>query len=153
MANVEAPEKPTYSEEDLDKLVNFVKRITTLSHMSQDDWNEECTNVIREFITDPKFLVLFVFYHENTLKATLNVPDVATYDVTYFLRDKDFIFTVENFHDEIIFGTFVDSLEGSLFYFLEYVNTPAFLTSFLWPEGILLITIKQIYKINAIQSY
>lgn len=46
-------------------------------------------------------------------------------------------FTVQNFHDEIIFGTINFSMDGSLLHVIENVYAPALLSAQNWPDSIL----------------
>lgn len=65
------------------------------------------------------------------------------------LTDVTFVgvaFTVQNFHDEIIFGTINGSIEGSLLHVIENVYAPALLYAQNWPDSTLKATwIKTIF--------
>lgn len=72
--------------------------------------------------------------------ASLNVPDVDFYDMTYFLRQQpDMIYSIDNFYDEIMFGTIIGSIEGSLLKTLEIVYAPILQSTNLLPNSILLL--------------
>jgi len=49
-------------------------------------------------------------------------------------------FTVQHFHDEIIFGTINGSIEGSLLHVIENVYAPALLYAQNWPDSMLKAT-------------
>lgn len=132
-----SPTKPSYLEDDLNKLVGFIKKMTTLYGLWEDDWNEECFTVIREFMMEPMHPIITIFFEDDKLTALLGIPTITVYDLTYFLREPDMIFTVDGFHDEVTFGTFVESVEGSLLKMLELVYAPVFFSVTNWPESIL----------------
>lgn len=140
LAEIEAPEKPSYTNEELDKFVSFIQRITTLSNLQKSDWNDDCFEIIKEYLMEPKNIILCIYFHENILMASLNVPDVDFYDMTYFLRQQpDMIYSIDNFYDEIMFGTIIGSIEGSLLKTLEIVYAPILQSTNLLPNSILLL--------------
>lgn len=130
--------KAYYSDEDLNKLVNFIKNMTTLYDVREEDWREENFDVIREFLLNPKHPLLIVFFDGDVLCCVLDIPETAFVDLTYFLRETpDYIFEVETFHDNITFGTIHEDIEGSLLRIMLYVYAPYFLQIESWPDSIL----------------
>lgn len=127
-----------YSEEDLNKLVQFIKNITTLYDLHEEDWKEENYEVIREFLLNPKHPLLIIFFDGDELLCMLDVPEISFTDMTYFLRESpDYIFEVETFHDNITFGTIHEDIEGSLLKVIQHVYAPYFLQVKSWPDSIL----------------
>lgn len=130
--------KATYSEEDLNTLVGFVKNITTLYDLREEDWSEANYEVIREFFLSPKYPLLIIFFDGDVLCCHLDIPEIAFVDMTYFLRETpDYIFEVETFHDNITFGTLQEDIEGSLLKTMIHVYSPFFMQIEAWPDSIL----------------
>lgn len=133
--------RPIYTDEELQKLINFIKRMTTLYDLQESDWNDLNYIVIRNFILEPTELVLTVYFNDDTLECLLDFPDVVFTDLTYFIRDPHEIFKVETFHDKITFGTVNSRVEGSILHLLEFVFTPFFTRNNKWPDSILYSTV------------
>lgn len=131
--------KPEYSDEDLEKLVGFIKSMTTLYDLREDDWTESIYEMIRQFILDPKEPLLTIYFDGDELCCLLDIPEETVVDLTYFLRENDDIFEVETFHDNIMFGTIHEDVEGSLLKIMENVYAPYFLDIETWPDSILSI--------------
>lgn len=100
--------------------------MTILFDLRDEDWNDENLDVIRKWLMHVKELMLTIFYDGNKLTAHFSFPFVPIYDVTYFMREPNHIFTVDGFHDEIMFGTLHEDVEGSLLRVLETVYAPMF---------------------------
>ncbi|KAG7305948.1 hypothetical protein JYU34_008511 [Plutella xylostella] len=132
----ETPLKPTYSEQQLAALVTYVMKMTTLYDLRDQDWNPDVTEVIENWLMDPKKLILTVCFKADKLSAQCDFPLIPVHDLTYFLRQPDFIFTVENFHEEVVFGTFVDSVEMNMISMLEIVYAPYFFAVTSWPDSV-----------------
>lgn len=130
-------EVPEINEEDLDKLVGYVKKITTLYELKPTSWNEDCEEVIKEFFLDPTQPALSVYFDNNLLKCHLGFPSCIIRDLTYFIRKPFEIFYPETFHDNIMFGTVDDNIEGSLLKVIENVYAPIFFNITTLPESIL----------------
>lgn len=117
-----------------------MQRITTLCYLQESDWNVDCLEVIKEYLMEPKNIILCIYFNENILMASLSVPDIDFYDMTYFLRQQsDMIYSVDNFYDEIMFGTIIESVEGSLLKTLEVVYAPILQSTNSLPNSILLL--------------
>lgn len=150
LAEIETPEKPSYTDNELDQLVSYTKRMTTLYCLQDVDWNDTCLEMIRQYFMEPKNIILCIYYDDDTLVASLGIPRVPFYDMTYFLRQPDMIFSVDNFYDEMIFGTIVESIEGSLLKILEIVYAPVLQSMNTWPNSILLDCIVHGHLFNCI---
>lgn len=117
---------PEYTEEDLNKLVNAVQHMTMLYAIDQNDWNSTCTDVIRQWLLNVNELMLSIFYDDDILTASLGIPTNPVYDITYFLRLPNHIFTVDEFHDYVTFGTIHEDIDGTLLAILEKMYSPIF---------------------------
>lgn len=134
---VDESDKPKieYTEEELNTLVKFIKNMTTLYDLREDDWSEKNAQVIREFFLTPEAPILTIFFDEESLTCTLGIPEVPVVDLTYFLREPMQIFDVKTFHDKINFGTMDDNIEGSILNIIENLYAPVFFKSDHWPES------------------
>lgn len=115
--------------------------------MRPEDWNTQTQARIEEWLLDPKALVLTIYFRGDHLKADMAFPLVPVFDLTYFLRPPDFVFTVDNFHDEVTFGTFVDSVEENVMNMLELVYAPYFFAVNAWPDSKYLPTYIFIFEV------
>lgn len=55
-----------------------------------------------------------IYFDDDVLTATIGFPTCPVYDLTYFLREPNMIFTVQDFHDDVTFGTINTNVDGSL---------------------------------------
>lgn len=131
----ETPVKPIYEPEELEKLVGFIMKMTTLYDLRPEDWTENTKMSIEEWVLDPKSLVLCVYFRGDKLTAGHEIPLSPVYDLTFFLRPPDYVFKVESFYDEIVFGTFRDSIESNVIQVMEYVYAPYFFAVNAWPDS------------------
>lgn len=127
--------KPVYEPDELQKLITYIMKMTTLYDLRDEDWNDEAKKGIEEWLTEPKALILCVYFKADKLKASSDVPMSPVYDLTYFLRQPDYVFKAETFHDDIVFGTFVDSVEANLIQILELMYAPYFFAITTWPDS------------------
>lgn len=128
---------PDYTDVELDQLVSFVKRMTTLYDLRPTDWNEQTDDAIRTYFLEPSNQVLCVYFGGNTLVAVNGFPNEVYEDLTYFIRDNHKeIFRVDNFHDNITFGTINGTVEGTLLELLENVYAPIFFNAKSWPDSV-----------------
>ncbi|OWR49571.1 putative 1-beta dynein [Danaus plexippus plexippus] len=132
----EQPVKPVYEPDELQKLITYIMKMTTLYDLRDEDWNDEAKKGIEEWLTEPKALILCVYFKADKLKASSDVPMSPVYDLTYFLRQPDYVFKAETFHDDIVFGTFVDSVEANLIQILELMYAPYFFAITTWPDSV-----------------
>ncbi|GAB0089100.1 Dynein heavy chain [Sergentomyia squamirostris] len=143
---------PQYSEEELDKLVEFVQNMTTLFDLHESDWTEDCVEIIRKWFIDVKDLVLLIYYDGNALSASLGFPAVPALDFMYFLRLPGQIFTVDGFHDDVQFGTMHD-IDGTMLTLLEIVFAPIFFNYGPWSESVKSATLESIHSFLASVSH
>lgn len=129
------PVKPEYEDEELEKLVSFIMKMTTLYDLRDEDWTEEATKGIEDWLMEPRALILCIYFRGDKLKAASDIPMHPVYDLTYFVRPPDYIFRADTFHEEIVFGTFVDSIESNMIQMLELVYAPYFFAVNAWPDS------------------
>ncbi|XP_044753245.1 dynein axonemal heavy chain 2 [Coccinella septempunctata] len=126
-----------YEPADLEKLVEFVKDFTTLYDLRPEDWTFEHDNVISEFFINGNEPLMMIYFIQNELRVTLGVPEAPFMDATYFYRSEpNQIFTVDNFHDTINFGTMDNNIEGCLLAVMQNVYAPVFFSSTHWPDSV-----------------
>ncbi|ETN58448.1 hypothetical protein AND_009954 [Anopheles darlingi] len=134
---VEEVDKPAYSEEDLETLVGFIRGMIILFDYEDEDFNDEVAETIKLWLTDANNPLLFIFYDGNRLSASLAFPLCPINDLMYFMREQDQLFNVlEQFHDDILFGTLHGDIEGSLLVLLEQVYGPMILSNVDWSESV-----------------
>ena len=124
-----------YDAVELEKLVSYVMKMTTLYDLRDEDWNDQAKRGIEEWITEPRALILCVYFKGDRLNASSDIPLTPVYDISYFLRQPDFVFKSETFHDDVVFGTFVDSVESNMIHVLELMYAPYFFAITTWPES------------------
>ncbi|KOB76208.1 putative 1-beta dynein, partial [Operophtera brumata] len=132
----ETPIKPIYEPDELVTLVGYIMRITTLYDLRDEDWTDEAKQGIVDWICEPKDLILCIFFKGEKLKAISDIPLAPVFDLTYFSRAPDFVFKADTFHDDIVFGTFVDSVESNMIQMLEFVYAPYFFAINTWPDSV-----------------
>lgn len=117
-------------------------KMTILYDLRDQDWTDEVKLGIEEWILEPRDLLLTIAFKGEKLKAVPDFPTWPVYDLTYFLRRPDHVFKVDTFHDEIMFGTFVDSVESNMLQVLEHVYAPYFFAINTWPDSEYLLSIR-----------
>jgi len=127
---------PEYTEEELNKLIKYVQKMVVLFALKESDFNENVISVIKRWLMEVNELVLTVFFDGNILSACLAFPLAPVYDITYFLRSPNHIFTVLGFHDEVIFGSMHEDVDGTLLCILESVYAPIFFNFTEWTENV-----------------
>ncbi|XP_057654894.1 dynein axonemal heavy chain 2 isoform X2 [Diorhabda carinulata] len=126
-----------YSDEDLDALVGFIKNMTTLYNLHEEDWTEQNSIVIKKWFRDVTLPLLCVYYKNDQLICSHTLPDGPfAVDMMYFLREASQEFQVNTFHDNIIFGTVGDNIEGSLLELIRDIYFPMLLSTEKWPDSV-----------------
>lgn len=128
---------PELSDEDLMKLIGYVKKMTTLYDLCDSDWNAYCDEQIRDFFMDITQPVLSIYFENEILKCNLGFPNDRVNDLMYFIRKPFEIFSPDNFHDNIHFGNVDDNIEGSLLKIVENIYAPIFFNITSLSESIL----------------
>lgn len=110
-------------------------KMTILYDLRPEDWTESTKKVIGEWFLEPKSMVLCIYFKGDKLRAGHGIPETPVYDLTFFLRPTDFVFKAETFHDDVVFGTFRDSIESNVLQIMEYVYAPYFFAVTAWPDS------------------
>ena len=123
-----APQIPLvqFTKDELDTLVKAIKKMTTLFALNNNDWTDAATAIITSWLENVNNLMLTIFYDGDELTACLAFPLAPVYDLTYFVRDVNQTFTVDNFHDTVNFGTIHEDIDGSLLRILTTLYAPMF---------------------------
>ncbi|KAL0267127.1 UNVERIFIED_CONTAM: hypothetical protein PYX00_009482 [Menopon gallinae] len=122
--------------DELAQLVMKVKKFTTLFDMRDSDWKPEVEKTIRDFFMDPEIKMLVIYYDELKLCAAFEFPEVPVYDIMYFAKQSDKEINASNFHNEIMFGNFNNSVEGSILNILGNIYAPIFFNITSWPDSV-----------------
>lgn len=127
--------KPEYSNDDLDKLLDFLKRMVRLTGLKERDWNDKCIEVIKTWFLDSNHVMLTVYFAPNQrLSASLSYPTEPIFELTYFLREPNHVFSLDNFHDDVTFGQITDDIDGTLLILMEKLYAPMFFHKTDWSE-------------------
>ncbi|XP_018363273.1 PREDICTED: dynein-1-beta heavy chain, flagellar inner arm I1 complex-like [Trachymyrmex cornetzi] len=128
------PIKPVFDEQDLDKLVQYVKDFTILPYIKDSDWKEDCYTIIREYFEYPAYTLLCIYFQVDTLKAQLTILDDNQSDFIYFLRIPWHVFTVDNFHATVVFGSINRNAMMCVLKVMENMYVSVARNSSEWPE-------------------
>ncbi|XP_050561707.1 dynein axonemal heavy chain 2 [Spodoptera frugiperda] len=129
-------QKPIYDPEELEKLVDYVVRMTTIYDLRPEDWTPDTRQHIEDWFLEPKSLILCIYFKGECLRASHDIPLTPVYDLTYFIRPPDYVFKADTFHDDIVFGTFRDSIESNVINMMEHVYAPYFFAITAWPDSV-----------------
>ncbi|CAG9819075.1 unnamed protein product [Phaedon cochleariae] len=139
----ETPEQITevqvveYTDEELDTFLSYIKDMTTLYNLKTDDWTEQGETMIRQWFMDPALPILCIYYDCDELVCDIDVPSTPIQvDLMYFLREPNIEFEVGKFHDQIIFGTIDDNIEGSILQIIRDIYAPLLLSLENWPDSV-----------------
>lgn len=76
---------------------------------------------------------------EGVLKGQLSVPEESHSGFVYFLRTPWHVFTVENFHATVVFGSINRDTMMCVLKAMENIYVPVALNTGEWPESILFL--------------
>lgn len=128
----------TYTQEELETLISFVKEMTILRDLLPRDWRPVNDAAIVQWLENRSLPLLTIYFDpDGDLQCETDVPHGPITDFTYFLRELNHRFDVDNFHDTIIFGTLDSNYEGSMLDIIRDIYGPILLTSNNWPDSIL----------------
>lgn len=114
----------------------FLKKIVYLDNLQETDWNDECDKVIRTWFLETSHLMLTIYFTPSKqLKVNLNFPNETVFDLTYFLREPNHIFSLDDFHDRVTFGRIDSDVDGALLLLMEKIYAPILLHKSDWPES------------------
>lgn len=119
----------------METLVSYVKNITILYDLQPSDWNLECEKTIKEWFIDITKPLLTIYFKDNDLVANCDVPDHPIVDLTYFIRQPNQIYTVENFYDTIHVGTVDNDILNTIINVLHNIYGPIYFTNPKWPDS------------------
>lgn len=129
--------QPEYSRADLDKLLLFIQQIVTCHDLYDDEIDESFGEKATQWLMDVMTTTLFVYFEQGALKASATCPSTVVSSLTYFVREEPgHIFTVENFHEEIFFGTISENVEETLLALLSTMYAPLILKDARWDENV-----------------
>lgn len=122
-----------YTTDEITSIVEYVKQMTVLYMLDENDWTSECMVTIRTWLTSANTnLLLTIYYESSVLTAALEIPSSPVYDFVYFLREPNHKFSLDSFHDEVLFGRVHEDVEGTLLTLLEKLHAPILLNSSEW---------------------
>ncbi|KAL0112939.1 hypothetical protein PUN28_012292 [Cardiocondyla obscurior] len=127
------PVKPIFKEHDLNKLVQYVKDLTIFPSIKDEDW-KNCCAMVYEYFENPAFTLLCIYFQADTLKAQLSIPDNDQVDFVYFLRTPWHVFTVDNFHTTVAFGSINSNAMMCVLRVMENMYTTVARENGEWPE-------------------
>ncbi|XP_025267061.1 dynein heavy chain 2, axonemal-like [Camponotus floridanus] len=141
------PVKPVFNEQDLNNLVcyffefikldfpivQYVKDLTIFPSIKESDW-KDCYTVVREYFENPIYALLSIYFEMDTLRAGLSVPEDDQNEFMYFLRTPWHVFTVDNFHATVIYGSLNCNTMMCVLKTMENIYAPIVLNSSEWPE-------------------
>lgn len=91
------------------------------------DWNDNCEEVIKQWLTDTSHLMLTVYIDLNRqLTADLTYPEIPVFELIYFMREPNHIFNADSFHDDVTFGQLTDDVDGTFILLMEKIYAPYF---------------------------
>lgn len=110
--------------------------MTILQGIEDNHWNTECDALLKQWIMDINSILIFIFFDKEKLIVSFTFPMMPVYDIVYFLRDPQHIFTLDNFHDEVTFGHIQDDVDGTLLTLIEKIYAPVFFGKNDWSENV-----------------
>ncbi|XP_030749874.1 dynein heavy chain 2, axonemal [Sitophilus oryzae] len=125
-----------YSEEELDTLTSYIKDITTLYDLREEDWTGECYSNIKRWLTTPSEPLLIIYFEHEDLVCNTCIPKVPIIDATYFLREPGYLYEVADFYDKIIFGTVDGCVEGTILKIIQNAYAPILMGNNNWPDSV-----------------
>lgn len=117
--------------------MQYVKDLTIFPSIKESDW-KDCYTVVREYFENPVYALLSIYFEMDTLRAGLSVPEDDQSEFMYFLRTPWHVFTVNNFHATVIYGSLNRNTMMCVLKTMENIYAPIALNSGKWPESILL---------------
>lgn len=134
-ATEEEKPKPAYSSKELDELVTVLTRMVYLNGIKPDDWTEQNKDIICTWFLDTSHIILVVYFSpKNQLIVSLTYPTEPVLEIVYFLREPNYIFSIDNFHDGVTFGHIDDDVDGTLLLLMENLYIPMFFQKTDWSE-------------------
>ncbi|XP_011874784.1 PREDICTED: dynein-1-beta heavy chain, flagellar inner arm I1 complex isoform X2 [Vollenhovia emeryi] len=114
--------------------VQYVKDLTILPSIEDSDWKEDCCTIIREYFENPACTLLCIYFQVDTLKAQLSISDANQSDFVYFSRIPSHVFTVDNFHATVTFGSINRNAMVCVLKVMENMYVPIARDTGEWPD-------------------
>lgn len=142
--------KPEYTSTELANFVSAIKKMVILKHIREADWHIDCENIIHMWLTNTDHLMLsfYLSHDKRHIMAILPFPNEKVVDVFYFSREPNQIFTLDGFHDEVIFGRTYD-IDRQMLITIEHLYAPILFTSLNGSESVQAKFKKSIYEFLA----
>ncbi|XP_053596752.1 uncharacterized protein LOC103574191 [Microplitis demolitor] len=125
------PEKPAFTEEQLQILLQYVKNLTAKPH-GEIIFSQKNVDIIYEYFCNPSHTILTIFYTDFEWKVFLNFPPYPKNGLTYFLRSPWQVYTPDNFMSTVKFGS-LNYFENSLLKFFQNIYAPVAFAHDRWP--------------------
>lgn len=107
-----------------------------LTGLKESDWNDDCIETIKTWFWETSHPMLTIYFATNQrLTASLSYPTEPTFQIVYFMREPNHIFSLDNFHDDVTFGQINDDVDGSLLLLMEKLYAPMFFHKTDWNES------------------
>lgn len=124
--------QPEYSPVELNDLVVAVRSAVILDSLVDTDWNIECDDVIKLWLSVTDHELLSFFFVDGKLTASVSMPAMHVRDIFYFLRNPNHIFTLDNFLDDVTFGRIDNHVDGHMLTVVEQIYAPIFFHTSDW---------------------
>ncbi|CAG9862849.1 unnamed protein product [Phyllotreta striolata] len=126
-----------YTDAELKKLVSYVKDITMLFGLQDCDWNETNQAVIKNWFQDVSNPVLSIYFQGVELKCCIGIPDgPLEIDLMYFMRQDTEPFSVDTFHDKVLYGNVTDNIDGTMLHIVRDIYGPTLFANSKWPDNV-----------------
>jgi len=101
--------------------------------------------IIREYFENPACTLLCIYLEVDTLKARLSISNDNQSDFMYFLRIPWHVFTVDNFHATVVFGSINRNAMMCVLKVMENMYVTVARDSGEWPESIFFLIRRIVY--------
>ncbi|KAI8915474.1 dynein heavy chain and region D6 of dynein motor-domain-containing protein [Powellomyces hirtus] len=155
--DLEEPVDPPSNAPDQKVLLARVRRVITLAGYTEDQWTEQHTATVTEFLTnsDAKKLLMYMdaSVHPPLLTVQLSLPTDNITELMYFIRTTrggEEPITDANFEQKIQYGAVTGPTMDSLLRVMQGVYAPMFVDNKRWPESARKEFSNQLHKFMAL---
>lgn len=128
---------PEYTEDELGQLLLLIQQIATCYDLAEEEISESFTKYTYKWLYNVTEPVLFVYFDQGRLSASLGCPLSPVTLTTYFIREKHgHMFTVKGFYDEVSFGTFHENVDETFLHLMNTMFLPALLKDKRWNDEV-----------------
>ncbi|KAB0795300.1 hypothetical protein PPYR_12139 [Photinus pyralis] len=124
----------SYTDEELNELVQVIKDLTVLYDLRDSDWTCENGKIVEEFFIDLTIPLIVVYFREDDLVVSREFPRHPVVDLMYFIRSHRERFELATVHDCLNFGNVHDDVEGAVLDVLQVVYAPALFSATTWAD-------------------